>query len=175
MSLADDLLQAADLLVGEGRGTTKQARLRRALSTAYYAVFHALCEFVATGLVGGNTKEAPQRARAQVYRALDHHKAKTRLKSLFQNGRFRTDLRFPQAVETFAVAFENLQEERHRADYDPLAKFGRGEVRLLIDEAKAAVDCLRKIRGKHQAALAVWVMFDHRPGRAADGTRKSRP
>jgi uncharacterized protein (UPF0332 family) len=175
MPLADDLLHAARLLVGDGPGKTSQARLRRALSTAYYAVFHALCEFAATGLVAGNTSGAPRRARAQVYRALDHKKAKERLKALFQNGRFRAELRFPDDVEAFAVAFENLQEERHRADYDPLARFGRGEVRLLIQEAETAIACLRRIGGRHQTALAVWVLFDHRPSRATNAPGARRP
>lgn len=175
MALADDLLQTARLLVGGGKGRTKQAQLRRALSTAYYAVFHALCELAATALVAGDTSSAPRRARAQVYRALDHQKAKTRLKSLFQNGMFRADLRFPDDVKTFAVAFETLQEERHRADYDPHASFRRGEVNLLIQEAETAIACLRRISGKHQAALAVWVMFDHRPARTANAASGRRP
>lgn len=44
MGLADDLLQQADHLATYEGVTPSQASLRRALSTAYYALFHLLIE-----------------------------------------------------------------------------------------------------------------------------------
>jgi hypothetical protein len=42
MPLAHDLLEQARFLVGRERRKPKQASLRRAVSTAYYAAFHLL-------------------------------------------------------------------------------------------------------------------------------------
>ena len=44
MSLAQDLLDQADHLVNMDGANPKQASLRRAVSTAYYALFHLLVD-----------------------------------------------------------------------------------------------------------------------------------
>ena len=44
MSLHHDLLEQAKHLTGRERGRPKQASLRRAVSTAYYALFHLLVD-----------------------------------------------------------------------------------------------------------------------------------
>ena len=44
MSFADDLLEQAYHLANLEPGTPKQASLRRAVSTAYYALFHLLID-----------------------------------------------------------------------------------------------------------------------------------
>jgi hypothetical protein len=44
MSFADDLLEQAYHLANRERKNPKQASLRRAVSTAYYALFHLLIE-----------------------------------------------------------------------------------------------------------------------------------
>ena len=42
MNLAEDLLEQANHLARREKGKPKQASLRRAVSTAYYAAFHLL-------------------------------------------------------------------------------------------------------------------------------------
>jgi hypothetical protein len=44
MPFADDLLEQAHHLVTREEGEPKQASLRRAVSTAYYALFHLLID-----------------------------------------------------------------------------------------------------------------------------------
>lgn len=45
-----DLVAAAQDLVGDGKGAPRQANLRRAISTAYYDLFHCLAECCADAL-----------------------------------------------------------------------------------------------------------------------------
>ncbi len=52
LSLADDLIAVSERLLADGLGSAKQADIRRAISTAYYAIFDRLCELCADALVG---------------------------------------------------------------------------------------------------------------------------
>ena len=65
---APDLIEAARTLVESGGAAPTQARLRRAVSTAYYATFHTLAASSADLFIG--TERSPAWHRA--YRALDH-------------------------------------------------------------------------------------------------------
>ncbi len=46
---------------------------------------------------------------------------------------------FPQAVQEFGVCFSAMQEERERADYDPLAQFFRTDALQRIQETEEAI------------------------------------
>ena len=65
MALADDLLEQAQHLAMRDPKRPRQASLRRAVSTAYYALFHLL---IAATIV--NWKNLHQ--RSQVARGFDH-------------------------------------------------------------------------------------------------------
>ncbi|PWB94492.1 hypothetical protein [Methylosinus sporium] len=52
--MIDDLLGLADELAGREAGRPKQASLRRAVATAYYAVFHTLAKLCADQLIGAS-------------------------------------------------------------------------------------------------------------------------
>jgi hypothetical protein len=54
----------------------RQADLKRAISTAYYALFHAMAKIAADMLVGVGPNR-PDKAWTQAYRALQHGDAKT--------------------------------------------------------------------------------------------------
>ena len=56
----------------EARRISQQARLRRAISTAYYAMFHALAKSNADALIGSTPQSRGLAAWSQVYRALEH-------------------------------------------------------------------------------------------------------
>ena len=74
-----DLISSARKLLGEGQvGPPKQSDLKRALSTAYFAMFHALCRNCADTLVGKVKARRSQGAWIQAYRAMDLGRARTR-------------------------------------------------------------------------------------------------
>ena len=79
----DHLLAIAESLasgsVGSQRGRPRQADLRRAISTAYYALFHTLAGNCANLLVGGRASTRTRQAWRQLYRALDHGQVKRRM------------------------------------------------------------------------------------------------
>lgn len=99
---------------GEARGRPQQARLRRAISTAYYAMFHALAESNANTLIGASNdlRNSPEWVRT--YRSLDHGRARSQMISTTIN-------QFPDRIFDFAETFVYLQELRHDADYNPLS------------------------------------------------------
>ena len=67
-----DLIEAARGMTESGPGRPTQARLRRAVSTAYYAMFHYLAGCAANLLIGCARKPAWH----QTYLALEHGKAR---------------------------------------------------------------------------------------------------
>ena len=61
MAFADDLPKDAYHLAGRGGKNPRQSSLRRAVSTAYYAVFHLLIsDFVGELGLAGSTRSARQ-------------------------------------------------------------------------------------------------------------------
>ena len=119
--LPADLIEIARELIN--RDNTRQVHLQRAMSTAYYAMFHALCKNSADSLVG--PKGAPDRSRRawnQAYRAVEHNVAKNQCmnKGIMDE--------FPKTIQNFASHFVRAQELRHEADYDPAISFTRQEM-----------------------------------------------
>ena len=70
LQLSRDLLAQADDLLGKDKKKPRQANVRRAASTAYYALFHFLSDKVAKNLVGGTNNSTE--IRAWLARALEH-------------------------------------------------------------------------------------------------------
>ncbi len=67
----DHLLDQADrLITPPGGGAPRQADLRRAISNAYYAVFHAVVAQAADDFVGITHRASPR--YGLVYRSIDH-------------------------------------------------------------------------------------------------------
>ena len=67
-----DLIETAHRLTELSPRRPSQANLRRALSTAYYAVFHCLAATAADALMGKGRNDAWH----QTYRALEHGSAR---------------------------------------------------------------------------------------------------
>ena len=96
-------------------GRPRQAMLRRAVSTAYYAMFHALCQSNADTLVGPSPSGPDPELWLDTYRTLEHRAAKNRLASSISS-------RQDPAIRNFARTFGSMQEQRINADYDPTAQ-----------------------------------------------------
>ena len=159
----DDLLTIAESLasgsIGPQRGRPRQAELRRAISAAYYALFHTLASNCADLLVGSRSSTRTKQAWRQLYRALDHGQVKKRC----TESRARQVLRmFPQEIQDFADQFVRMQRERHLADYDPLEHFSRSTVSHHIEETKAAITEFHQVDRSDRRAFAVFVLFDRR-------------
>ena len=159
---AQDLLRIAEGLargaIGDGRGRPRQAELRRAISAAYYAMFHALARCGADLLVGTTRTSRSQPAWHQVYRALEHGHARNQCNS-------RTIVsRFPQSVQNFAELFTEMQRLRQSANYDPASSFSRAYVINLVSETTRAVTRFDSADARDRRAFAVFVLFRLRSG-----------
>ena len=144
--MIDDLLDiAADLTRREAQ-KPKRASLCRAVSSAYYAVFHALAQLSADELVGRKSWTVV----TPIYRSLEHQK--TRMVMNTARSRWRS---VPE-MRDIAVTFITLQDARHMADYSPEPlKFKRHEVLDLIDSAVRAVAAIRNLPQPLRLELAV--------------------
>jgi uncharacterized protein (UPF0332 family) len=139
------LLEAAELLIQQGGDSS--AFRRRAVSTAYYAVFHALAKHCADELlpIARNSDEYER-----VYRTLEHGS----LKPAFSKGSSKN-------LEEIGNLVVKLQSERNRADYLPPITnlFSRSETETLIDEARKAITKIESLNKRERQTLATALLF----------------
>ena len=126
------LLQIATDLAEVNTRRPRRADLCRAVSTAYYALFHCLAHTCADSLVGRARKVGDRPAWSQVYRALEHGQARKRCENL--------PSRFPDEVRKFGQTFAEMQSKRHLADYDPDRLVRKSEVVADINDVGAVID-----------------------------------
>lgn len=152
-----DLIKTARRLVGkQGAKRPRQSDLKRAISTVYYALFHALCRNCADCLIGKTRASRSAPAWSQAYRAVEHGYAKHQCqnKSIIK--------KFPKKIEDFANLFRDLQLERHQADYDHNSQFRVSDVRTSTDVAELAIRNLNRAKSKDLRAFAAWTAMKKR-------------
>jgi len=152
MPYPNDLLEQARHLANREPQRPRQASLRRAVSTAYYALFHLLGTEVAK-----NWKRVAE--RATLARMLDHgpmaRVCTTKRDEL--NKYFTTrppaspQLTVLRHIHTITNAFEQMHQQRQIADYDTSSKWGRTDVLEKIESVQAAFDSWRAIRDEPEA------------------------
>ena len=140
MSLAEELVVQARFLANLDPHGPNQANLRRAVSSAYYAVFHLF-----SGEVGAQViSSGPSGLRERTQRALNHNTMYKAAESFSQSGvrprNLPADISLSGTVSaeltSIARGFKRLQEERHSADYDVSRSFDRIEVPALVQTAE---------------------------------------
>lgn len=147
MSLSSDLLAQARTLIAKEPKRPKQASLRRAVSTAYYSLFHLLAEDAARAMFGGaDTSDL----RMVVRRAFQHGTMKKMARGIAAGNPAETwkPLIAKPSPELRLVAetFVELQEGRHDADYDPARRLTRAEAIDLVERAEAATKAWTAVR-----------------------------
>lgn len=147
MAYHDELLEHANLLSELNLpGDPKQVDVRRAVSAAYYALFHLL------------TAEAAQNWK--------HESQRNRFARMFDHGRMKTccsrvssrplpsdpaEMRIAKNLKLVADLFVELQQARHTADYDNSKIWSRTQVWERIDQAQVAMDAWIGIRESEMA------------------------
>lgn len=148
----DELLALAATLapVDAGRGRPRTVALRRAVSTAYYALFHELTIQAARELVGND----PVGNQASRWFAHADIRDLARAATGQKGAALAVVLGAPHPdLIRVADAFVTLQEARHRADYDHEYEVKRRDTLLLIETARDAVERLRKLRDTDDPSL----------------------
>ncbi|MCY4558032.1 MAG: hypothetical protein OXF79_17025 [Chloroflexi bacterium] len=122
--------------------------IRRAISSAYYATFHALAASNADVLIGTPHDSVTEATWTRVYRGLDHTTARRELQ--------RHRHTFSAPSQTFADTFQHLQNRRHSADYDPNAIFTANQPTIWLAEAEVSIiDYLQVERGERAYIAAL--------------------
>ena len=157
----NEMLQQADFLAAQSGAT--QADFRRAISTAYYAIFH-LCLTAAADMVVGAASRGST-TYCLVYRSVDH---KTLLglcrqlsQSKPQNLAIVPTCGFGRVAD-FARVTANMQEQRVSADYDPSKTFTEVGAKIAISEARQAISWFRSSDVEQQQAFLTMLLFRQR-------------
>ena len=139
MALPDDLLEQAHYLARREPKRPKQASLRRAVSTAYYALFHLLIEETVK-----NWKRPTE--RYTLARMFEHQNmlsvCRNRVASGFTPASTQTD----RELHLIADVFARAQQRRHTADYDGNLRWTRTEAMAVIESVERAFASWKAIR-----------------------------
>ena len=133
-----------------------QTELRRAVSSAYYAMFHTLAASNANSLVGASQADRQRWAWQQTYRAADHRPARNKL------SRVGLGDRFPAAIDDFGEVFVAAQQARHSADYDPNSDFSATDVAGLISRVESVIANFNQTPEDIRCDLAVHILTNVR-------------
>ncbi len=153
MSLHDELLSQAERLARLEPKHPKQASLRRAISTAYYALFHLLIHEATTALV---TDPGLQKL---VSRAFNHGEMRQACEQFRDDKRLPDHLKatsptpLPDDLKLVASAFVQLQEVRHAADYDVSRTFNQADTMTLLQTARQAFEAWQRVRNEQIATV----------------------
>jgi hypothetical protein len=150
----EHLLEQADkLIMPPAAGPPRQVDLRRAVSAAYYAVFHATLSAAADLYVGATKRATSQ--YALVYRSVDHKELRDIASKLIPPTLsakllpYSPPSGFDADIKAFAQAVIDLQEQRHDADYNPLVRLRTTDAVLAVGLAR---DALRRLRTAQTAS-----------------------
>lgn len=158
--------QADRLVVRPTVGAPRQVDLRRAISSAYYGLFHFVMRSVADEFVGGGQRNSLR--YALVYRSVDHRALRdlcgeavkstlsAKYKAFVPAGGFDAD------IQAFARAAIGLQDKRHGADYDPRASFRMSDAKLVILEARNAIARFQRANDELRASFLTLLAFPPR-------------
>jgi uncharacterized protein (UPF0332 family) len=152
MSFPDDLLEQARHLASRETKRPRQASLRRAISTAYYALFHLLISEATL-----KWKNVDQ--RSTFARLFEHgkmrsasHKQRAKLDTFLNTNPLPgPELTSARNLHTVADTFSDAQQQRHTADYDNATTWTRAEVLSQIDLVTTAFQSWHAIRNEPQA------------------------
>jgi uncharacterized protein (UPF0332 family) len=155
---------AREEVARRGRGKPQQVRLRRAVSTSYYAVFHHLCW--ASARTFGSNKS--WKSSAIIYRALNHGEARKRCqescaKPLSASLQHRLGIKFfPDEIRTFCEIFVALQSQRHECDYNPDFWISSQDAEDAIVDAERAMEALDRSDDVSRKLLLTHLVFGAR-------------
>jgi hypothetical protein len=153
----DHLLdQAERLIASTGRGVPRQVDLRRAISSAYNALFHEVSIAAADQVVGRAKQSEP--LYALVYRSIDHRALKQLCEGLTKRRPPAKYARYVKDSHALGIAFfsfavVDLQAKWHSADYDPMIRLSALDARMAIRTARRALIAFRAVRRERRISL----------------------
>jgi hypothetical protein len=167
MAFHDDLLELAEDIANLHPETLHQASLRRAVSTAYYALFHLL-------ISEATANWARPELRAILGRCFDHGPMKSasetkvsQINALFKNNSLEgAEKSLSNHLRTVANAFIQAQQRRNDADYNLAKEWTPVEVATQIGSVNEAFKSWNIIRDEALAQAFLVSLL---------GTKERRP
>jgi uncharacterized protein (UPF0332 family) len=153
---------AKELSIKRTRGAPRKVHLRRAISSAYYALFHCLANRATCDLIGLGVDKSP-RFRL-IYRSFQHADmlaaCKQAIKPLPTEFGFRN---FGPELQLCAHNFIALQKLRHDADYNPHAQFTLSDTQAAITRAEIAMRTITEAPVDERRLFLLTLHYKHRP------------
>ena len=137
-------------------GEPRQSELRRAVSAAYYAMFHALARLCADELAGASGSANALGSWSQTYRSLEHGYARSQCENQGAMAQFAPEIR------GFAEVFIGMQVDRQNAEYSPDGVYDRTIVTEQVETARQAIELLAAAPQPHRRAFALHVLLRQR-------------
>ena len=147
------------------RTRARQVDHRRAISAAYYAVFHAIMTAAADESVGVRARGSAR--YALIYRAVDHVSLKRVCGEIVKD---QPSLRWApyltgvvdDKLRILAAATIDLQEWRSNADYNPTMRFSRSLSGPSIRTAELVVGLLGRLEAEPRKAFLTLLLVQPR-------------
>lgn len=169
----DELLGLAQHLTGRAGGPAEPpaAWLRRAISTAYYALFHELVSWSVARALSEPDREQERWAVSRWFQhaeirqvslwvsalAFDDKGVPAGVAALF--GGADAAKQIPAELQFVAESFVALHKARQSADYDPALDLTRADAITLIDLAATAISTWRAMPSGHHRDLFLMLML----------------
>lgn len=160
----EHLLEQADkLITPPPAGPPRQVDLRRAISAAYYAIFHATLAAAADLYVGATKRTTSQ--YALVYRSVDHKELREIASRMIAPTLsikllpYSPLAGFDANIRAFAQAVVDLQEKRHDADYNPSVRLKTTDAVLAVGVARDALRRFRTARPDSRDSFLALLLF----------------
>lgn len=121
---------------------------RKAISIAYYATFHALCEMIADTLVEDKTSSLYEK----LYRHIDH--------KIFENDKaFEIEKTDPDVFKIIKTSLQNLKQERETADYQSASKINSFDAKQPVSTAQKTIALIRNLNQEQRRILALNILI----------------
>jgi hypothetical protein len=160
------LFEQANRLIAPQAGRPRQVDVRRAISGAYYAIFHATITGAVDQFVGVTNRD---RSRyGLVYRSVSHAWLRDLCREVQKptlSNKFRPYAPvtgFGSNIAAVAAAVVELQEKRHSADYDVMIRMNRSDAAFAIATAQAALKRFGKASRPRRLAFLSLLLFPPR-------------
>lgn len=162
--------QVEKLIVPPPAGPPRQVDVRRAISAAYYGVFHHVLTKAADEFVGVVNRAT--RNYAVVYRSISHT-ALSKMCQDIQKSTLPSKLAkvapidgFGTDIVAFAEFFPELQDKRHSADYDPFIRVKTADAKLALSSARSAVSHFDRAEPTQRKAFLTILVFQYGASRS---------
>ncbi len=176
MDYSSDLLSLAKLLARKDPKKPSRVNLDKAVATAYYALFHFLIEQTTATIFGSGAKH--KKVRELAARAFVHSRMKaffrevakpTPSSPMLQSAWVAYAIPTQKDLQRVARIFCDLQENRHRADYDSAHRFAKAGAIDACDRAGTAMTPWKRLGKQHpetalyiSTALILWPSLSQR-------------